>query len=367
MTHLLPPDPLGDENLTVESDADTLLVMLHDDKGNPWEKTFHTPLPPTFLQELVSSQPLRFTYRSSDPLMIALGDTFAPLTYLRNATRIPIDNDQYHGLAFLPDTPTSDTAVLLLSGGGGGLCEGRGALYASRGIPAFSLAYILHEGLPDTIEDIPLEYFERAIAYITKTYQIKKLAILGSSRGGELALLLASYFPDLFTGVVAIVPTSVTYGGMPNLAKPAWTYKGKGLPIAPFPPREVVERTLKPDEPITLAPLFENGFTNFSLYADALIPVQNITCPLMLISAGKDKVWPSKRFCEQILKQKPNAMHLCYEDAGHAFSLPNHPTTSSLSHQPIEGLILENGGTKEAQAEANTNCWHQILTFLTSL
>ena len=63
------------------------------------------------------------------------------------------------------------------------------------------------------------------------------IAVMGGSRGGEVALLLGSMFPDV-KAVVAYSPSHVVWGGWPisdedrkkQTNRPAWTYKGK--PVA---------------------------------------------------------------------------------------------------------------------------------------
>src|SRR4029453_4157211 len=100
------------------------------------------------------------------------------------------------------------------------------------------LAYFTVVGFPPELLNIPLEYFESALAWLkTQTeLNLDRLAISGTSRGGELALLLASRYPE-FKAVVASVPSGYLWGAVsvlpetddPN-AFPSWTHGGQGLP-----------------------------------------------------------------------------------------------------------------------------------------
>jgi dienelactone hydrolase len=88
-------------------------------------------------------------------------------------------------------------------------------LLACHGYAALALAYFDYqgmEGLPTSLMEIPLEYFERAIAWMGKQPQVNrdKLAVVGISKGGELALLLGSTFPEI-KSVVAYVPSGVVW------------------------------------------------------------------------------------------------------------------------------------------------------------
>jgi pimeloyl-ACP methyl ester carboxylesterase len=54
--------------------------------------------------------------------------------------------------------------------------------------------------------------------------------VAGHSRGGEAALLLGAFLPQLVNGVIAGVPSSVVNPGWPDQDRPAWTLGGRPLP-----------------------------------------------------------------------------------------------------------------------------------------
>ena len=65
----------------------------------------------------------------------------------------------------------------------------------------------------------------------------RPLALIGASRGAELALLAASTFPTV-GAVVAIAPSSVRWGrdgGIGAIGRTAWTFRGQALPGMPAP------------------------------------------------------------------------------------------------------------------------------------
>jgi fermentation-respiration switch protein FrsA (DUF1100 family) len=110
-------------------------------------------------------------------------------------------------------------AVLVFSGSGGGLTTSfAAALLAAHGYPSLALAYFKAPGLPQTLRDIPLEYFTSALEVLRAQPGVDPdhVLIAGDSRGGEAALLLGAHFPRLVNGVIAGVPSSVVHPAGPT-------------------------------------------------------------------------------------------------------------------------------------------------------
>jgi hypothetical protein len=84
--------------------------------------------------------------------------------------------------------------VMVLGGSEGGLGEPDAALLlASHGFTTLSLAYFGAKGLPATLQNIPLEYFAQALAWLRARPETdpRFVGVLGASRGAEAALLAA--------------------------------------------------------------------------------------------------------------------------------------------------------------------------------
>jgi dienelactone hydrolase len=115
-----------------------------------------------------------------------------------------------HGELFVPSSGDRHPAVLVLGGSEGGVPLRNAAWLASHGFVALALAYFRYGDLPPDLEAIPLEYFSSALAWLLQRPEVSpgQVAVLGASRGGELALQLGSLFPQL-KAVVAYVPSNV--------------------------------------------------------------------------------------------------------------------------------------------------------------
>ena len=296
-------------------------------------------------------------------------------------TREPIRRDGIVGTLFLPSDPGPHPAVMVVSGGGGGISEGRAAILASHGYAALALGYFGVEGLPRGLVNIPLEYFERAIHWMRAQPWLgdRLLAVWGPSRGGELALLLGATFPDI-NAVIAWVPSGVVFWPLgkpePGDTRPpaAWTYRGQPLPYlqegnSSSDPPPVAER----GKPVAYAPFYRGFLRDARAVERATIAVEKTRGPILLVSGSDDQMWPSSDLADIALRRLQAHRHpfpyrhLKYEGAGHLISVPYGPTTVRDIGLPVEGFagyLYHQGGSTKADAEAGIDAWRRTLEFL---
>jgi dienelactone hydrolase len=298
-------------------------------------------------------------------------------------TRHVIRTDGIVGTLFLPPGAGPHPAVMVLSGGGGGIDEFRGAILASHGYAALALGHFAVEGRPRGLVNIPLEYFEMAIHWIRAQPWLdhRLLAAWGTSRGGELALLLGASFPQI-NAVAAWVPSGVVFWAL-GLAEPgdtrpavAWTFHGKPLPYlqenntSGDPPP-----LLQPGRPVAYTPFYRSQLRDARAVERASIPVEKIRGPVQLISGGDDQMWPSSDLADIALRRLETHRHpfpfrhLKYPEAGHTILVPYWPLPELrvLTLARVEGAqdhLLFQGGTAKADAEAGIDAWRDLLSFL---
>jgi dienelactone hydrolase len=350
-----------------EADAMGLIwsMALAADEPNqaPFVRKEPTPVPIEFVAEVDDAPVARTT---AERLYAADG-----------VERLPVREDGLVGTLFVPPGAGPHPVVITLSGSGGGLSEDSAALYAAHGYAGFALAYFNYADLPQDLIEIPLEYFETALRWVQRQPRLDgdRIAVSGTSRGGELVLLLGATFPAV-KAVIAYVPSGIVHGGISRSgvrgASPAWTFRGEAIPYLQPRPEKLSPEPPPPSRgvPIPLTPRFVRGLEDDEAAALAEIPVERINGPVLLISGQDDAMWPSTRMAE-IARRRLEAhhfqhpyRHLAYAGAGHMIGTPYLPTTVLASRHPLTGELFAYGGTPQAYAAAREDSWREILKLL---
>lgn len=310
-----------------------------------------------------------------------------------NIERKEIRDNGIVGTIFYPQDQKNLPAVIIIPGARGKIQETSAQYLASHGYVVFALGYFGIDGLPAKFENIKLEYFQDAIRWLKQQPNVKNntVALIGNSRGGEAALLLASTFPDEIQAVVATVPSCFMYGATSYPNKPAWTYNNQ--PLLPFIPSLKGGTELKTEledyiyamdqkiipfhentcnDPLERVDLFMARIDKYNAILDnATIPVEKITCPILIFSADDDRIWPSSLHCNVImnrLDQKKSTIyrkHIHYKNAGHGLlTILYMPRTDHSVYNPDKSYWGKIGGTVHGNAIATEKTWQEILVFL---
>jgi len=330
-----------------------------------------------------ASDPMLFR-RSLDPLEIRIdatadGDIVARGTARRlsvapDVRRTEVRERGLVGTLFEPPGAGPFPAVIVLGGSGGGLSEAIPALLASHAIAGFALAYFGVPGVAEELTNIPLEYFETAFDWMRERPAIARgaVGVAGSSRGGELALLLGATFPFI-RAVVAWAPSALVYGSVRREGRgtdPAWLHHGEPVPWfqpsqRPAPP----PAGPPPEGGIPLTPMFLEGLEDTAAVDRALIAVERINGPVLMISGKDDQMWPSSVYGEMVMERLARHghpyrdAHLVYPGCGHLVNFPYVPTTVSASAHPVTKHVFAYGGTPEGQARAREDSWPKVVGF----
>lgn len=284
----------------------------------------------------------------------------------------------FTGSICVPQTAGKHPAIVLLGGseGGDATADKLAVHFAQLGYVAAGVGYFGLPGLPQTLEEVPIEPVGLALDVLAKRADVdpNRIAIFGASKGGELALLAASVYPQIHA-VIADVPSPFAWQGIPRgpaAPKSSWTYHGVPLPYVAYTAAmgTAYMNAFVKHAPLDIRGGYEDAMNvNASQIPAAMFHLENIHGPVLMLAAGDDQIWDSVRQSDlamQYLKAHHHAFAdrvVVYPKAGHMFLF----STSAMPFTSMNvggGLTMEFGGTTAANVAAGQAGWTQIDAFL---
>lgn len=246
-----------------------------------------------------------------------------------------VKTDGFHGELFLPaENRYPGKALICFSGSDGKFELSRmlAGVFQSHGLTTLALAYVTEEGLPKQFSHIPIDLLEAAAERL-HDMGYKKVGLWGISKGAELALAAGSLLPGLVNAVVAVAPMNTVCQGFTRergiaiVPGSSWSFHGKEVPytaygLEKFPLGHVLWKSVQARE-LTMCDLYLPLVRNPN--PAAVIRVEKITGPVLLISSKMDTLWPSELAAKQVMKRLRDSRfpyfyeHLSYEYGGHLF------------------------------------------------
>ncbi len=175
--------------------------------------------------------------------------------------------------------------------------------FLEKGYAFLAIGYFGCKGTPDTLNKIAIERVYQAILMATKNGLINKnkIAIIGGSRGADLALLLGSYYSNI-SCVVSIVGSNAVFPGHTNhFSSSCWTFQNQELPFVPVNDASI-PFLMKRD----LRGAFTAMLTDTLAFNKAAIKVEQINGPILFLSATKDEVCPSTPMADNMVNRLKN-------------------------------------------------------------
>lgn len=289
----------------------------------------------------------------------------------RPLVRVPLETDGLYGFLYHPAQGGPFPGVIILGGSNGGLYEWLAQAFASNGFATLTMAYFGYRDLPAELVEIPLEQFSKATAWLKSQPAVRsdRIGLVGGSKGGELAMLLASRSDD-YRAVVGWTPAAHVWEGLsqkyfsPDYQPiSSWSFEGRGLPFMPFKSSAEDKAKELRGELDSYVPLQKDSLTQSDpkTIEQARIPVERIKAPVLLISGTDDHTWPAGEFCETVVATLKKAgfpfevKHVSHEGGGHESFLPYFVTAGA-------GGI--SGGSPRANAKSGYRSWAETIAFL---
>lgn len=282
-----------------------------------------------------------------------------------------IKTDGFHGELFVPKEDKYPGKALICFSGSDGkfeLTRMLAGVFRSHGLTTLAFAYVKEAGLPQKFSHIPIDLLEAAKRLHDMGYE--KVGLWGISKGAELALTAGSLLPGLVNAVIAVAPiNTVCQGftmekGIAFVSGSSWSFHGKEIPytsygLEKFPFNRVLWKSIRARE-----------LTMYDLYLplvqhpkpDAVIRVEKITGPILLISSKMDIMWPSEFAAKQIVRRLHDCdfsysyRHLSYDYGGHLF-IP-------IELRRVKFFKGDRGKNKEQGRKARTDSLIKTLEFV---
>ncbi|XP_025725485.1 acyl-coenzyme A thioesterase 1-like isoform X1 [Callorhinus ursinus] len=270
--------------------------------------------------------------------------------------REPVRAGRLRATLFLPPEPGPFPGIVDIYGVGSGLLEQRASLLAGKGFAVMALAYHNYEDLPKGLEILHLDYFEEAVNYLLDHPQVKGpgVGLLGSSKGGELCLSMASFLKGITASVIINGSVAIVGGAL--------HYKDEMLPPLGIDPSRIrlTKDGLRDILHVLNSPLEGADQKSF-------IPVERAESAFLFLVGQDDRNWKSEFFANEASKclqahgrEKPQI--ICYPGTGHYIEPPYFPMCRASLHVFVGGPVIW-GGEPRAHAMAQVDAWKQLQTF----
>ena len=205
--------------------------------------------------------------------------------------------------------------------------------------------------------DYPLGWIGHAVQFL-KAQGNQKTGIVGASTTGMMAMVAASYFPDL-TLTVALTPPDFIMEGFYRDGKDGATerpsdcsslsWQGQPLPYVPYAYRypqyyrQVMTDSKASGNMIASRPMFEESEWLHPIQEEERIKVENIKGKLIFVGAEDDVLWDTCKYIRRMMKRLDELPHNCAAEAllyehGTHFVFPQSMLTTML---PVgSGLLI---------------------------
>ncbi|XP_071530949.1 acyl-coenzyme A thioesterase 1-like [Panulirus ornatus] len=288
-------------------------------------------------------------------------EPLAIVTHLRHymapgVQRIPVRYGKIRGCLFLPPGDGPFPGVVDMFGTAGGLLEYRSAQLASRGFASLSLAFFNYEDLPRNVREYDIAYFEEAVEFLLKHEKVLHhgVGVIGTSKGGDLALSMAAFIPSILVCVVI---------NGHNVPVKAGLRVGDNI----YPPLPYLDTGMRILDDGALH--FFNITSDPRQHPKSILPIEQSQAAFLFLVGSDDRNVRSE-FYAQLARQRlhEHGYSRCcevssYPGTGHLLEPPYSPHCfSSFQHTFMMPIVW--GGTAKHHIIGQEKAWSKMIEFL---
>jgi dienelactone hydrolase len=205
--------------------------------------------------------------------------------------------------------------VIYLHGSEGASFDGNrmnAARFAHLGYAGFALSYSARpwmgmEGIPTDAVNVPIELLDRVRNWARTRPEIdsNRIAVYGVSKGAEMSLVAATKLRWI-RAIVPCVGSDAVWEGYGREVEPghtfsSWSWRGKPMSYVPYLDGGEFFAA-NPGTPASDWHRRSRIAAGRGRVISARIPVEKISCPILLLAGEKDEIWPSASMSRSILR-----------------------------------------------------------------
>lgn len=265
-------------------------------------------------------------------------------------------------------TQAAKPGIVVVYGGSEGSSDFASAQkIAQEGYEVLSLFMFGQPNLQPTLLDVPLDQFSDVLDYIKNLGKDQEpLTVMGTSKGAEFALNLATKYPEIET-VILRAPSAYTFMGLDfDQLGSSWTWHGEELPFINIQHSSLgafVGNIILPSivgSPVSYRESYATAVDLDQEAAAKKIPTSQTQAHIVLFAGAEDTMWDSAGMALSVQQERPdNTDVYIYEGAGHVFG-------SQTDYIATDSMVLAVGGSEEANQQAYEDSWQKIFDILAS-
>lgn len=282
-----------------------------------------------------------------------------------------IEGEYLNGFHFVPAEKRHRGVVVVYGGSEGSPAYDRAEQLAGEGYEVLSLYFFGQPNQEPSLVDVPLDHFRETTTYIADHVEDSgPVTVIGTSKGAELALLLAAHAEAAgfaVDNVVGFAPAHYSYSGLDmrrGMGAPSFTLGGEPVPFASL--RNISMLTgwkLMWDSmtgyPTSYRASYEQAVANSG--GEGAIDLRSFGGNVLLFAGDGDRMWQSEVAAEALAAQTPHVEAHVFPGAGHAF-FPDGEEQPDGWQQMLGGTVEGKRAAYEASEEilrARLAEWHR--------